>query len=83
MSVIELFITKGPNDTPEMFDGGANPAFLKTLNIRGSEDSGQVRVLGEGLKALSDGVNLGRWRNERRPHPATEGVLGRQGVRTP
>jgi len=47
-----------------MFDGGANPVFLKTLNIRGSEDSGQVRVLGEGLKALSDDVSLGRWGNE-------------------
>ena len=40
------------DDAPKMLDRGANPAFLKAIDIRGSEDSGQVRVFGEGLKAL-------------------------------
>jgi hypothetical protein len=46
------------DDAPEMLDRSANSTFLKTLDIRGSDDSGQVRVLGEGLKTLRDSVSL-------------------------
>jgi len=52
------------DDAPKMLDRGADPAFLKATDICGSEDSGQVRVFGEGLKALRNGVSLGNRTNE-------------------
>jgi hypothetical protein len=67
------------DDAPEMLDRGANSAFLKAIDIRGSEDSGQVRVLREGLKALRGGVSFGKGKTRERPHSAAEGVLKTQG----
>ena len=46
-----------------MLDRSANSALLKAIDIGGSGGSGQVRVLREGLKALRDGISLGRWDN--------------------
>ena len=43
---------------PKMFNRGTNSAFLEAIDICGSDNSGQVRVLGEELKALRDVVSL-------------------------
>jgi len=58
-----IFLMEQAN-APEMLDGSADSAFLKAPYIRGSEDSGQVWVLGERLEALRDGVSLGGWIND-------------------
>ena len=53
------------DNAPEMFDCSANSTFLKAIDVRGGDDSRQVRVLGEGLKTLRDSVSLGNWNRER------------------
>ena len=53
------------DNAPEMFDCSTNSTFLKAIDVRGGDDSRQVRVLGEGLKALRDSVSLGNWNRER------------------
>ena len=58
-----VFILIEQGNAPKMLDRSTNSSLLKTLNIRGSNDSGQVRVLREGLKALGD-VSLGRSNNK-------------------
>jgi hypothetical protein len=47
-----------------MLDRGAGSASLKAINISGSKDSGQVRVLREGFKALRGGVSFGNRKNK-------------------
>lgn len=59
-----MFLLVEQENAPEMFDRSANSTLLKALDIRGGNDSGQVRILGEGLEALRYRISLGRWIDE-------------------
>ena len=67
-----------PNEqdhAPKMLDSGTDSAFLKTVDVSRSENSGQVRVLGEGLETLQGGVSSRRETPREGSHSATKGVL--------
>ena len=58
-----------------MLDSGADSALLQAIDVRRSENSGQVRVLGKGLETLEGSVSSGRETAIERSHSATQGVL--------
>lgn len=58
-SVSGTFLPTTQDDAPKMFNRGTDSVFLEAIDIRGSDSAGQVRILGEGLKALRNGVSLG------------------------